>query len=66
MSLFNCKMDRACKSCLDRLSQKKASSTDINLLKRKPANECHQMLPYFEDKYQSKQKNVDFKSAREF
>ena len=43
---LNCEMVRACKSCLNLISQKKTYSTDINMLKRKPANEYHQMLPH--------------------
>ena len=41
MNCFICEMERACKSCLNLRSQKKTYSTDINLLKRKPPNECH-------------------------
>ena len=47
MNSFNCEMTRACKSCLDLVSEKKTFSTDINMLKRKPANQYYQMLPYF-------------------
>ena len=64
MNCFNCEMERECKTCLDRISQKKTYSTDINMLKRKPANECHQMLPCYEGKYEPKQNNVDLGSAR--
>ena len=46
MNCFNCEMERACKLCLDLISQKKTYSTDINMLKRKPPNENHQMLPH--------------------
>ena len=45
MMCFNCKMERPCKTCLDRISQKKTNSSDINMLKRKAANENYQMLP---------------------
>ena len=41
MNCFNCEMERACKSCLQRISQKKSYSTDINMLKRKPAIEFY-------------------------
>ena len=44
---FNCEMEKACKLCLDLISQKKTYSTDINMLKRKPSNEQHQMLPHY-------------------
>ena len=43
---FNCDMERACESCLDRISQQKTISTDINMVKRKPAIELYQMLPF--------------------
>ena len=43
MNCFNCKTERACKSCLDLVSGKKTYSTDINMLKRIPANEYCQM-----------------------
>ena len=61
---FSCEMERACKTCLDLISQKKTFSTDINMLKRKPPNEYHQMLPDCEGKYEPKQNNIDFESAR--
>ena len=44
---FNCEMEKACKSCLDLISQKKTYFTDINMLKRKPPNKQHQMLPHY-------------------
>ena len=62
---FNCEMERACKSCLDLISQKKTYSTDINMLKRKPPNQYHQMLPHYVGEYDPKQSNIDFESARE-
>ena len=65
MNCFNCEMERACKSCLDLISQKKTYSTDINMLKRKPPNQYHQMLPHYVGKYEPKQSNIDFESARE-
>ena len=34
MNYFNCEMERACKTCLDLIIQKKTTSTDINVLKR--------------------------------
>ena len=34
MNCFNCEMVRACKSCLDLISQKKTYSTDKNVLKK--------------------------------
>ena len=58
-------MERACKSCLDLISQKKTYSTDINMLKRKPPDEYHQMLPHCEGEYKPTQNNIDFESARE-
>ena len=65
MNCFNCEMERACKTCSDLISQKKTYSTDINMLKRKPPNEYHQMLPYYEGVYEPKQNIIDFESARE-
>ena len=65
MNCFNCELERACKSCLDLISQKKTYSTDINTLKRKPPNEKHEMLPYYEGIYEPKQNNIDFESAKE-
>ena len=62
---FNCEMERSCKSCLDIISQKKTYSTDINMLKRKPPNEQHQMLPYYEGVYEPKRININFESAKE-
>ena len=35
------------------------------MLKRKPANEYHQMLPDFIDEYEPKQNNIHFEYARE-
>ena len=50
MNMFK-DMERACKSCLDLISPKKTYSTDIIMLKRKPPNEYHQMLPHYEGEY---------------
>ena len=65
MNCFNCEMEKACKPCLDLISQKKTYSTDINMLKRKPPNEYHQMLPHYEGAYAPKQNNIDFESPKE-
>ena len=65
MNCFNREMEKACKICLDLISQKKTYSTDINMLKRKPPNEQHQMLPNYVGKYEPKQNNIDFESAKE-
>ena len=35
------------------------------MLKRKPSNEYHQMLPYYVGKYEPKQNNIDFESAKD-
>ena len=35
------------------------------MLKRKPANEYHQMLPNYEGKYESRQNKIVFESAKE-
>ena len=58
-------MERACETSLDLISQKKTYCTDINMLKRKPPNEYHQKLPHYEGKYEPKQNNFDFASAKE-
>ena len=58
-------MEKSCKSCLDLISQKKTYSTDINTLKRKPPNEKHQMLPHYVGKYEPKQNNIDFETAKD-
>ena len=44
---------------------KKTYSTDINMLKRKPPYEKHQMLLHYEGKYIPKQNIFDFESAKE-
>ena len=64
MNCFNCEMERSCKLCLDLISQKKTYSTDINMLKRKPPNEYHQMLPHYEGVYEPRHINIDFDSAK--
>ena len=65
MNCFNCEMEKSCKSCLDLISQKKTFSTDINMLRRKPPNEYRQMLPHYVGKYEPKQNNIDFDSAKD-
>ena len=65
MNCFICEMERSCMTCSDRIGQKKTYSTNINTLKRKPANEYYQMLPYYEREYEPKQNNINFESARE-
>ena len=65
MNCFNCEMERASKTCLHLISQKKTYSTDINMLKRKPPHQNHQMLPYYVGKYEPKQNNIDFESAKD-
>ena len=58
-------MERTCKTCLDLISQKKTYSTEINMLKRKPLNEYHQRFPHYQGKYEPRQTNIGFESARE-
>ena len=65
INCFDCEMERVSKSCLNLISQKKTYFTDIKMLKRKTSNECHQMLLYYEGKYEPKQNNTVFESARE-
>ena len=36
------------------------------MLKRKPANEYHQMLPHYESKYEPGRNNLGFQTAKEF
>ena len=50
MNCFNCEMEKSCKTCLDLIFQKKTYSTDNNMLKRKPPDDQHRMLPYYEGK----------------
>ena len=65
MNCFNCEMEKACKSCLDLIYQKETYSTDINMLKRKPPNEYHQMLPLQVGEYEPRRIKIDFESAKE-
>ena len=58
-------MKRVYEMCLDQIIQKKTQSTDINMLKRKPANQYYQTLPCYMGKHKPKQQNFDFESARE-
>ena len=58
-------MERDCKSCSDLVSQKKIYSTDINMLKKLPPNEKHQMLHYNIGEYEPRQNIIDFEYARE-
>ena len=62
---FICEIEKACKLSLDLKSQKKTYSTKINMLKRKPATENYQILPYYEGKYGPKQNKIVFVSAKE-
>ena len=64
MICFNCEVERAYISCFDLLSHKKTYSTDINIMKMKPANQDHQLLPYFDGKYETKQNKSAFESVR--
>ena len=65
LNCFKCEMEKSCKSCLDLISQKKSSSTDINMLKGKPPNQYHQMLPHYVGKYEHEQNNINFDSAKD-
>ena len=47
INCFNCEMKRSCISCLVLLGKKKTKSIDLNMLKRKPINAYHQMLPFY-------------------
>ena len=65
LNCFNCEMERGCGTFLDRINQKKIYSTDIKVLKRKPANEYYQMLPYYIGEFETKLNIIDFDSATE-
>ena len=65
MNCFYCEMKGTCKACLDPIPQKETYSYDNNLLKRKPAIETYQTLPYYECEYKPKQNIIDFESDRE-
>ena len=55
MKCFNCEMESTCRTCLDRISQKKTFSIDFNMLNRKLANEYYQTFLYYEGKYETQQ-----------
>ena len=65
MNFSNSGTERACKTCLDLISQKKTYSIDINIFKRQPANEKYEKLPYYESEYKPKQNDIVFESARD-
>ena len=65
MKCFSCELDRACKSCLDLVSQKMTYATDINLLKRQLPKEKHQMLPCNIGEYKPKTSIFYFEAAKE-
>ena len=65
MNYFKCEVVRTCKSCLDLVSGKKTLSTDIILLKRKPANDYHQMLPMYLGEYKPKTSTINFEAVKE-
>ena len=62
---FNWEVKRTCETSVDQTSQKKTYSTDINNIKKEPANEYYQMLPFYIGEYAPKQNIIDFESARE-
>ena len=62
---LNCEAERACKSCLERISQTKTYYTDINMLKRKAANEYIQMLPWYVGEYKTKTSTINYEAAKE-
>ena len=63
---FNCEVERACTPCLDLISQKKTYSTDINMLKRKPPTEYHQMIPWYLAEFKPKTCIMNFEVAKKF
>ena len=64
MNCFSCEMERTSETCLDRISQKKTKYTDTNMVKRKPANEYHQMLPCYIGRNEPKQNSTGFLSCK--
>ena len=44
---FECEVVKACKACLNKITQIKYYSTEINKLKRLPENEFGYMLPHY-------------------
>ena len=44
---------------------KRTCSIEINMLKRQPPNEYHEMFSHYEGVYEPKQNKIDFESARE-
>ena len=58
-------MERSGEAFLERLNQKKTDSVVIKMLKRKTADDYHQMLPYDVGEYEPKQSNIDSEHARE-
>ena len=65
INCFICEVERPCSKCLDLITQKKKYATDFNMLKRKPANECYQMLPFYIDEYERKKNKIDFETTEE-
>ena len=60
MNCFNCEMERACKTCLGLISDKKVySAENIDLKKNR------QMLPRYEVEHIPRQNSIDYKSAKE-
>ena len=47
MNCFQCELAKACDSCLSIISRKTEYNADINKMKREPANENGDMLPYY-------------------
>ena len=60
---FNCEVERACKPCLDLISQK-TFSTDNDLLNRKPPNKKCQMLPWYVGEDKPKALNNNFEAVK--
>ena len=47
INCFECEVVKACRSCLNRITQIKYYSTEINKLKRLPENDFGHMLPHY-------------------
>ena len=65
MICFNCKVEKACLSCLDLASQKKNFSTYNHMLKGEPPNNKHQILPSYVEEYEPKTSSNTFEAAKE-
>ena len=59
-------MERACKPCLDLITQKETYSTQLDILKRNPLNEYQQLLPWYVGNFEPKTSIINFEAAKQF